>query len=504
LIPHLAVVSLALYLLVLMARFAYPGSLYLSFFTDDFFYYLVIAKNIALHSVSTFNGIQLTNGYHPLWLALMAAVYKALGQSRGLFIAIVAIIWLLVVSSFFVLRRMQVLIHGANGIAPLCLMFSVVFMAVLARTGMEVSLALCLLLSLWLHLARQPLELQTTGGAVLTGILASAAILSRVDTALILGIYTLLSLCCPIGNAGRPWKNLLAFALGLVPVALYLTINCFFFGTLLPISGLAKNLKETIKPSLSTLSSLTTPNVVNTVFAWPSLLLCGCFAWLLIRRRGEYASVERQGYDRVQVCVLLHPILFYLILSFSSDWPLWTWYLYPLVPVAAILGPDVLKHIKAGVPLTVMNVMVGLLLIVFIANLARLNPGAVPIYQDALELQKIEVSHPGIYGMGDAAGTPAYSMRSPVVQLEGLVGDRAFLRRIQRRQPLLEALQELHVDYYVTIHATPIEGCYEVLEPAQAGPASPVMKARICSSPIAVFQPQGGTPMLVFDVRASQ
>src|SRR3954471_5489229 len=33
---------------------------------DDSFYYVVIAKNIAEFGLSTFDGVTLTNGYHPL------------------------------------------------------------------------------------------------------------------------------------------------------------------------------------------------------------------------------------------------------------------------------------------------------------------------------------------------------------------------------------------------------------------------------------------------------
>jgi len=52
----LPVVLLVAYLLVLLSRFAHSGNQFLSFFEDDFFYYLVVAKNLIHHGVSTFNG----------------------------------------------------------------------------------------------------------------------------------------------------------------------------------------------------------------------------------------------------------------------------------------------------------------------------------------------------------------------------------------------------------------------------------------------------------------
>src|ERR1700733_1338362 len=57
----LPIVVMAAYFAALMVHFAYKGDLYLSFFVDDFFYYLVVAMNLALHGASTFNALQTTN-----------------------------------------------------------------------------------------------------------------------------------------------------------------------------------------------------------------------------------------------------------------------------------------------------------------------------------------------------------------------------------------------------------------------------------------------------------
>jgi small basic protein len=44
--------------------------------SDDAFYYLRTARNIAMGLGSTFDGISLTNGYHPLWMAVCVAVFS--------------------------------------------------------------------------------------------------------------------------------------------------------------------------------------------------------------------------------------------------------------------------------------------------------------------------------------------------------------------------------------------------------------------------------------------
>ncbi len=44
---------------------------------DDSFYYLEIARNIAAGRGSTFDGLQPTNGYHPLWMSVCVKLFSA-------------------------------------------------------------------------------------------------------------------------------------------------------------------------------------------------------------------------------------------------------------------------------------------------------------------------------------------------------------------------------------------------------------------------------------------
>src|SRR5438105_15832144 len=58
-----------------LARFAIvalmPRHLVGTLFEDDAFYYFRIARNIALGHGSTYDGVNSTNGYQPLWLAVL-------------------------------------------------------------------------------------------------------------------------------------------------------------------------------------------------------------------------------------------------------------------------------------------------------------------------------------------------------------------------------------------------------------------------------------------------
>ena len=64
--------------------------------TDDAFYYMNIASNITQGHGATFDGINKTNGFHPLWQIMLIPVYWLIPSDRVLALRIVLFIQLLV------------------------------------------------------------------------------------------------------------------------------------------------------------------------------------------------------------------------------------------------------------------------------------------------------------------------------------------------------------------------------------------------------------------------
>jgi hypothetical protein len=497
---------LATYLLVLMSRFAHGGNRFLPFFEDDFFYYLVIARNLVHQGVSTFNGIQPTNGYHPLWLLINTLLYRIFGDRESFFVVLVLLIWLLVGGTYRAMRRAQASLHSAAGYGLVCALFSMTFMAVVSRTGMEVSLTLFFLASFWHRMAAQPLEDQTPRSAVFSGLLAAGIVLSRIDALMVVVVYSALMLYKPTGTRKTALRNLLWFSVGMLPVAAYFAFNRIEFGAFLPISGIAKNLKEGLIPSASTVKSLLAIRSVNILLTWPACVV-GMLYFLHLLRGSDVNDSSDTGGRRVQLCVLLHPVLFYAVLSVTSDWPIWSWYLYPLVPIVALLGPPTLadwKLLRGKIWVRGLTATVACMAVLILINMVRPNATEILLYQQATELQSFAKAHPGRYAMGGGAGMPSYLMSSPMVQLEGLTGDAAFVEIIKRKEPLVKALGELQVDYYATMllgKSGHIHGrCYDLREPEMAGDRSPVMAGHICAQPAADYLHAEARHLLVFDV----
>jgi hypothetical protein len=192
--------------------------------------------------------------------------------------------------------------------------------------------------------------------------------------------------------------------------------------------------------------------------------------------------------------LLASPLWFYAVQCTLSDWQLWYWYIYPW-PLAAACGVSLAATASAArSSLRTWRLALGLLAAFALwttHSLVRHSPSW--LHQiDAAIVEQI-AARPGRYAMGDCAGTVAFLSKQPILQTEGLVMDRAFLANIAAGRDLIEVLQEHAVDVYVTLRAERVGDCFEVSEPAIAGPRSPRMRGRFCSEPRFIVEAAGIT-----------
>lgn len=209
---------------------------------DDGYYYLQVARNIARGHGATFDRINPTNGFQPLWaLALVPIFWVTNDPGHGMqaMLILATVMGALSVLLFFLaLRRMT----GAGTALLTCtLMTANPYFLQILQGGLETpALFLCLaaLMAWWAHKGRQILQGERRPCVVL-GALMGLTVLSRVDTALILAPMGLMLAVWP-GKKGRVrralWIALPALAL-LLP---YVGWNLAGQGSLVPVSGLVK------------------------------------------------------------------------------------------------------------------------------------------------------------------------------------------------------------------------------------------------------------------------
>jgi hypothetical protein len=463
---------------------------WLIFVQDDFLYYLKVAQNIAHGRGSTFNGIVPTNGYQPLWLLCLVVLSRVTGNPR-LILAFLALSDFIAAIAVFLLARRLLRTSGVRSLLVFALAaWTTLYSVTLFFYGMEVTLTVPLMLGVLCLLHNLDWLTRSSLHTFALGLLLSAMVLSRIDT-LIFGALLLAGiLLTPSLRALITPKLSLGILLGLLPLVFYFVLNRVLFHLWLPVSGIAKELKLTPKPSLEPWRDFSHP--VSFAFI---LIIVTAIALLpsLTRRIGPIQLVLFRA-------VLLFPFLYYCTLSFLSDWPLWGWYIYPVRAAICIsflifcLYPPFARTLQRPA-------ILALLLLTVFATVVRMRwtVQQADIYAASLDIQRFASTHPGTYAMGDRAGRVGFLLTDPVVNLEGLMMDRDYLAYVRDQSPLREVLAQYNVRYYIGTAYKPFTGCFEASEPVKAGPHSAHMRAEFCEPPLATYF-HHGIQTLIFDL----
>jgi hypothetical protein len=486
----------------LFSRFR-AGAAFLVFFDDDYFYYLRIAQNIAAGRGSTFDGIHQTNGYHPLWLLVNVAL-ASLFSGRAVFIALLLVILLCALATYWLLR-LSLRRYGSEAAAAGCAGLITAQALFLMSGGMEIVLSIPLLALLcWYRLCR----FEPSGKhAALYGLLCSALVLARLDSAIFVAQLALFEL---LAAHAAPRRKLVtaavSFLAGLLPLLVYFALNLHLFHTLMPVSGQAKQLRLNHLPSASPWATALlhqwTPLRLFLVFP---VMLASVWAALLLRGAQQDTGEGRLACQhRPLVWTLMcFPFTQIMVLSVLSNWVLPPWYLYSFVGAACgiwlvlLSRSGALGHAAARWAAPVSLAACAALLIIFAAvqwrNSTRPQKIVYSVYFAARDLHAFAMTHPGIYAMGDHAGIPGMLIDEPILQTEGLVMDKPYLSAIRQQQDLKRVLESYGVRYYVASNPEISKGCLEATEPSPivAGPSSDRMRGTFCSTPVDHFSYNG-------------
>lgn len=485
--------------LTLFTRFRSPALL-LGSYQDDFFYYLQVAKYIATTGRSTFNGLYLTNGYHPLWMGVLVCLYRVF-HGTAFFVALQAVSLIAALATYMLLLRLLRLLLP-SGLARAGAFALGMEALLLIRYGMEVTATLPLATLLVYLLLRDGLPASFRRAAAL-GVLASLVMLSRLDAGLLVALLCV-AMLLPQLRHGVPVVSIAGFLCGVLPLLLlYFAVNLHVFHLLTPVSGLAKQMKSAHDVSPEAWRSLLPNDRMRRIVLLPEVLLVavGMLTALLTLRSGRFNSGSKRW---VLGALLVFPALHVLLLSVLSDWTVWPWYFYSVTLAAlagfVLLGRQLPPRFTLSVTCTYAAVLVG-----YAGAYAWRGPSSVTVYQSSLELARYMDAHPGVYLMGDQAGTAGYLSHQPIIQTEGLVMDKHFLQLMRAATPLPDVVQLYHAAFYTKIGGTYDSDCLHVAEPANAGPESPRMRGKVCQAPLAVFyRGADGMPIRVFPASAVQ
>jgi hypothetical protein len=281
------------------------------FFRDDSYFYLQIAHHIVQGDGSTFHGITPTNGYHPLWMALVTApVALASGNRSAALHLVVALQSLIALGAALLILRLARNMGLRYGIVG-----CVVLLGYLFGTGVfgsEAHLnALALvgaLLALW-----KALDDDRALTWFLTGLLFGLAILARLDNVFFAVTLCALAVLHRAGpGLGLAIRRAAAGGLGgLLVLGPYLACNAVEYGHLTPISGAIKSTFPALAAEpgrLGPVGTLAVPFgcIALVIGAWPGVESRARVLWLGLGGG-----------------VLAHAIY---IVGFTDHYTFWPWY----------------------------------------------------------------------------------------------------------------------------------------------------------------------------------
>ncbi len=470
-----------------------------AFAQDDAYYYFRIAQNVALGKGSTWDGIHSTNGYHPLWLLLLVPLYLVFrGRVAGMVVpkVLAGVLWIF---DAVQLRAIAAFL-GAEGTFWIGLLPAAVIATYEVRSPPFSGVETPILLAMLLYAARSLLESELLAGVVPTtragwrhtwicGVALALVVLSRLDAVSIAGLFGL-------GVLGRlAWARCrprdiarVAAALATPPavaLGVYCSVNRVLFESWLPVSGRVKALPPPTGgwPDLHAYFfdglGISLP-IGPGLFATGVIIVVGLSLVLTRRHHDETRSRRMQLFGLVALAYV-GGILLVAYYDLSTSWKLLSWYYYGSAFVL-IAGPGIaianvatwwsttgrrsfeLTWVRSR-PVAVATAGAVVAIVVMAGYATRLQPrGDEDFFVQSTAIADSlnrTLPHDAIVAMGDRAGVFGYELDRPVVSIEGIVNDTAFLSAVERHR-VLRALKRDRVAYYVRsinadeeLHTTP-------------------------------------------------
>ncbi len=389
---------------------------------DDAFFYCRIADNFISEGFLSFDGLTATNGFHPLWMALLVLIRFVVGGGTGFLVAAVTLSAVLMgVCGYLFLARSS---RYSLPVVLLTYLFLLRYIRDFSLMCMETSVLLPL--AFLLLLRSDSVNIDSRRNLWANGVLAALIFLSRLDSVLLL-VPLVIILLIKTGRKGAAPLLIPGLAAG----AAYLTVNLVSMGTPFSVSGMMKASGFGWNSLFAgQLFAMSDPLGIRSPWGLYLFLLVLAFFAVFMKEkpRSAYASaIFLIGFTFVQL--------------FMSQWRLWYWYAYPAVVFLAFGVPPLLQRAynRLSLPSGGEKAATSLLFAaaVLLSVYWGISYGETPEddfrYRNMLIARELNDLLPdsAIVAVGDRAGSFAYFFHGHVIQAEGLAGDVQLVEAIQ-------------------------------------------------------------------------
>jgi hypothetical protein len=430
---------------------------------DDTGYFYKIALNVALGKGLTFDGINQTNGFQPLWLYMLLPLAWAMREAPvDLYLRAALIYQLSLVAIAGVVFFFAMLLYSRRSVALTATTLFYIFGIGHFANGMETGiLVLCLSALLYFSLKYRPFsDSSTSKHAFVFGLLLGLTVLARLDMVFLLAvIYTFIlwQAFAKTERAGRArlGKQLLlsviAFTLVTAP---YFVYNKIHFGAIMPISGQLKNsFPYILQPNFG---ADRFPSLVMLIF---SLIFVSSLISILLFLRSRAASTEQDGYKFTVLLIgSLYVSVHYLHTALFMKWAVFGWHFAFYFLHACVLFAYILDRFLSHIPAFALRPVAAIVIIALFGVLvgrtyraATTQPrGWQPHSYRASVWARNNLPPDARLALKDAGLFGLLSERS-VVNLDGLVNNLEYQEYLRRKR-LNDYFRQKGIQYLV-VHA---------------------------------------------------
>jgi hypothetical protein len=451
-------------------------------FQDDFYYYSEVAKNYVIYGFPTFDGNTATNGFHPLYFYLLTPfTYLFKTNSFQFFFTINSLIVLSVIITYSTALKL-INNFSTNEYNHL---FSFI-VAVVHLTNAKGAMENILTVPLLIYFSKL---LLIDKRLVFSNFIGSLVILSRLDSIIFIALLNLFYFYYHRNLTTRiVFKIFTAYTL----LIIYLISNIVYFETLLPVSGLAKQLKlESGFRFMEILESIYSFSFNKVLFVYFPLLLSPFILYKVIKMK--LSNNEKI----ITYSSLIFPVIYIIIQSYFSSWQFWPWYMYIFLPIALSY------FLVYGTSLNVNKYFYYSCLCFFMIwtiGYTAYKNSDIDKHKELINVYKNYIKDDGsVIAQGDRSGTHASSLQRNIVQLEGLVMDKKYLNYIKNGD-LNKILVDYNVRYYVTLNPEYKNGKWYCEEPTHPYKFIHKAKGIIDKVPLIVYKYDKDS-VVIFDLK---
>jgi hypothetical protein len=454
-----AVATILVALGLLSLAFRSHSTLFENPLTEDGYYVLSVARQIALGHGITIDGQQLTNGFQPLFAFLLVPIYAAFGDDRYSSLrGVLAVHWAAHVTTAVLLGLIVKTSLRSQGTERSTIGFwATAFLWLASRyvllnsyNGLETGCTLLLYALAW-----RLYQLNWLDGWKLIGLssVLGLLILARIDAVIFvatLATFELFRWDMPLQLRFRRAVaiTLISFIISL-PWWLY---NLFFFGSLMPSSGTAQAAPFSfarVAPMLSSALQVLAPYIqIRWIEGLPQMLLQACIVLIiaLLFAKTAFSDMKTTNAFRIGgVITISTAILGLYYLLFSGAPHFYGRYLSPFMLISIVVAAITLAQVDRFHNLIRFAVLIPLVLIAAASILGyqfQVGVSKSPFYNDQLQLIEASVPHAETVSAGQS-GTIGY-FRDHVVNLDGKVNAEA----LHYRNNMWKYLENRNIAWY--------------------------------------------------------